>query len=429
MKWRVDNVHPVIDGELAAAPTSVLVADGRIAALAEDLSGERVERVVDGAGQWLLPGLIDLNCHLPEPGSDRSGSIESETRAAARGGFTTVCTTPATNPVNDSGAVTHLILDVASRNGYTRVLPVGALTRGLEGERLSDMVGLTRAGCVALGNGGHTTASSRVLRRCMAYAHTFDVRLFLQPENASLASDGCAHDGLVAARLGLPGIPQVAETTAVSELLMLAEETGANLHIGPLSCARSVALVRAAKEAGHNVTAEVGITHLVATHEAIEGYNGTFHCRPPLRTEADRQALLQGVESGVIDAIVSHHRPTDEAAKLAPFPETEPGLSTVESTLSLGLERVDAGEISRAALLRALTTGPARVLGLATPAIAEDAPADLTLFAPDQRWQPGCGGLFSAGSHLPVDDRELPGVVRLTAVDGRIQHDHEGDGS
>ncbi|MEQ6885573.1 dihydroorotase [Salicola sp. Rm-C-2C1-2] len=429
MKWRVDNIHPVTNGEPAAECTSVLVADGRIAALGSDLSGYRVERVVDGCGQWLLPGLIDLNCHLPEPGSDRGGSIESETRAASRGGFTTVCTTPNTSPVNDSGAVTHLILDMAARNGHTRVLPVGAVTRGLQGERLSDMVALTRGGCVALGNGGHATTSSRVLRRCMAYAHTFGLRLFLQPENASLASDGCAHDGLVAAGLGLPGIPQVAETTAVSELLMLAEETGANLHLGPLSCARSVALVQAAKEAGHNVTAEVGISHLVATEQAIEGYNGTFHCRPPLRTEADRRALLEGVESGVIDAIVSQHRPSDEAAKLAPFPETQPGLSTVESTLSLGLERVAAGELSREGLLQALITGPARVLDLEAPVIAEGAPADLTLIAPEQRWMPAAGSLFSAGAHLPVRDRELPGIVTLTAVDGRIRHEHGGNGS
>lgn len=429
MKWRIDNIHPVIDGEPAPDATSVLVVDGRIAALGTDLAEERVEREVDGAGQWLLPGLIDLNCHLPEPASDRSGSIESETRAAARGGFTTVCTTPNTRPVNDSGAVTHLILDVAERSGHTRVLPVGALTRGLEGERLSDMVALTRAGCVALGNGGHATASSRVLRRCMAYAHTFGVRLFLQPENASLASDGCAHDGLVAARLGLPGIPEVAETTAVSELLMLAEETGANLHLGPLSCARSVDLVRAAKAAGHNVTAEVAIAHLVATEEAIEGYNGIFHCRPPLRAEADRRALLEGVENGVIDAIVSQHRPSNEAAKLAPFPETDPGLCTVESTLSMGLERVAAGELSQAALLRALTTGPARVLGLDAPVIAENAAADLTLVAAEQRWVPTPGTRLSAGPHLPVTDRELPGVVTLTAVDGRIRYEHEGDGS
>ncbi|XOZ32761.1 dihydroorotase [Halomonadaceae bacterium KBTZ08] len=427
MKWRVDNIHPVIDGEPASMPTSVLVADGRIAGVGSELSGERAERVVDGTGQWLLPGLIDLNCLLPEPGSDRTGSIESETRAAARGGFTTVCTTPDTSPVNDSGAVTHLVLDVAQRQGHTRVLPVGALTRGLAGERLSDMAGLTRAGCVALGNGGYTAASARVLRRCMAYAHTFGIRLFLQPENASLASEGCAHDGLVAARLGLPGIPEVAETTAVSELLMLAEETGASLHIGPLSCARSVALVRAAKEAGHSVTAEVGITHLVATEDAIEGYNGTFHCRPPLRSEADRRALLEGVESGVIDAIVSQHRPSDEAAKLAPFPETEPGLSTVESTLSLGMERVAAGELSQRALLRALTTGPAQVLGLDTPTIAENAVADLTLVDPRRTWAPAARTLFSAGPHLPVMDRALPGRVTLTAVDGRIRHEDEGD--
>lgn len=208
MRWRIDQVFPVTGGSIPESPVSVLVEDGRIRAIGPDAGNASADEVTDGRGQWLVPGLIDLNCHLREPGPDRKGTITSESLAAAKGGFTTLCTAPDTSPVNDSGAVTHLITDLARRNGHTRVLPIGAMTRGLEGERLSDMAGLAAAGCVALGNAGHPILNARVMRRCMAYARTFDLKLFIQPEDASLAAGGCAHDGVMAARLGLPGIPK-----------------------------------------------------------------------------------------------------------------------------------------------------------------------------------------------------------------------------
>ncbi len=418
MKRRIDNVCPVYDGE-PAQPTSVLIADDRIGLIGDEARSSEAEEVIDGSGQWLLPGLVDLNCHLREPGPDRKGSIATETRAAARGGFTTVCAMPDTSPVNDSGAVTNLINDLAQRDGAVRVLPIGAMTRGLDGELLSDMVGLTRAGCVAVSNAGYPAASARILRRCMAYARTFDVLLCLQPENASLAADGCAHDGAVAARLGLPGIPSVAETTAVSELLMLAEETGVRLHLGPLSCARSVELISEARGRGLPVSASVAIHHLIYTEERVNGYDGVFHCRPPVRSEADRRALVAGVESGVIDAICSQHRPEDVAAKLAPFAETAPGLSCVETVLSMGLGLVARGELSRRRLLQALTTGPARVLGQSSQALTSGAVSDLCLFDPQHQWEVSAASLLSIGKNAPAMGEVLPGDVSLTLVEGR----------
>ena len=293
----------------------------------------------------------------------RKGNIASETRAAAHGGFTTVCASPETSPVNDSGAVTNLILDSVASRGVVRVLPIGAITRGLDGDMLSDMAGLKAAGCVAVGNGSRGVRNARILRRCMAYAQTFGLTVMFSPENTALAADGYAHDGQVTTRLGLLGIPEVAETAAVMEMLLLAEETGVRLHLSQLSCARSVEMLAQARDRGVKVTADVAMHQLVFTESALAGFDSRFHVRPPLRGEADRQALVAGVRDGVIDAIVSQHQPHDSAAKQAPLPATEPGLSSIESVLSLGLELVQNHELELPDLLRALTAGPAAVLG------------------------------------------------------------------
>lgn len=410
----------LVDGEGDTRDNpGLLVRDGRLAVIgaqAAAQAGADSERI-DASGWVITPGFVDLCCNLREPGNGQKGNMASESRAAAHGGFTTVCVSPETSPVNDSRAVTHLIRDSAAERSPIRVLPVGALTRGLEGEMLSDMAGLQSAGCVAVGNGSRPVRNARILRRCMAYAHTFGLMVMLQPENAALAADGYAHDGVVAARLGLHAIPEVAETAAVMEMLLLAEETGVHLHLSQLSCGRSVDMVADARARGVRVTADVAMHHLVFTEEALADFDSRFHVRPPLRTEADRQALLAGVRAGVIDAIVSQHQPHDPAAKQAPLGATEPGLSSVESVLSLGLELVRRDELSLAELIRALTAGPAAVLG-GSARLAEGEVADLCLFDPDASWRPGERTLVSAGRHVPVDDRELPGVVRLTLVQG-----------
>lgn len=416
---KIINGRLLLPGSDELTKASLHIVDGRISVIGEAADAATSDEVFDAAESVVAPGLVDLCCNLREPGTGQKGNIASETRAAARGGFTTVCASPETSPVNDSGAVTHLIRDVAEARSPIRVLPVGAVTRGLEGELLSDMAGLSSAGCAALGNGRRGVRNARILRRCMAYAKTFGLTVMFSPENQALAADGYAHDGLVASRLGLLGIPEVAETTSVMEMLLLAEETGVRLHLSQLSSARSVDMVADARRRGIGVTADVAMHQLLFTEDALSGFDSRFHVRPPLRTEDDRQALLAGVRDGVIDAIVSQHQPHDSAAKQAPLGATEPGLSTIESTLSMGLMLVSRGELTLPSLLRSLTAGPAAILGR-DACIEAGAIADLCVFDPEATWTPGEGTLISAGRHAPVLDNAIPGVVKLTLCDGRV---------
>lgn len=416
----------LLDGGVETDNSALLIRDGRIAALGQAAEQAVADDTINADGCVISPGFIDLNCNLREPGNGQKGNIASETRAAAHGGFTTVCASPETSPVNDSGAVTNLIRDLAANRAAVRVLPVGAITRGLEGELLSDMAGLASAGCVAVGNGGRGVRNARILRRCMAYAKTFGLTVMFRPENQALAADGYAHDGLVTSRLGLLGIPEVAETTAVMEMILLAEETGARLHLSQLSCARSVEMLAEARQRGVAVTADVAMHQLLFTEDALAGFDSRFHVRPPLRGERDRQALIAGVRDGVIDAIVSQHQPHDSAAKQAPLAATEPGLSTIESVLSLGLTLVASGDLALPDLLRALTSGPASVLSR-NPRLVEGEVADLCVFDPQRHWTPSDQTLVSVGRHAPVTGRELPGVVRLTIVEGRVAWQQPAD--
>ncbi|AOY89604.1 dihydroorotase [Marinobacter salinus] len=410
----------LIDGTGAESDNiALLILDGRIAASGDTAKRATATETVNAEGCVITPGFVDLCCNLREPGNGQKGNISSETRAAAHGGFTTVCASPETSPVNDSGAVTHLIRDVAATRSPIHVLPVGAVTRGLEGDLLSDMAGLAAAGCVAVGNGSKGVRNARILRRCMAYAQTFGLTVMFSPENQALAADGYAHDGLVTSRLGLLGIPEVAETAAVMEMILLAEETGVRLHLSQLSCARSVDMLAEARRRGVAVTADVAMHQLIFTESALAGFDSRFHVRPPLRREADRKALIAGVRAGTIDAIVSQHQPHDSAAKQAPLAATEPGLSSVESVLSLGLELVELNEMTLPELVRALTAGPAAAIGRKA-SLAEGEIADLCVFDPEEYWTPGKDTLVSAGRHAPITGRELPGVVRLTVAAGRI---------
>ncbi|KPP97444.1 dihydroorotase [Marinobacter sp. HL-58] len=398
--------------------TTILVRDGRIAALGKAAEQQPADNTFDASGCIVSPGFVDLCCNLREPGNGQKGNIASESLAAAHGGFTTLCASPDTSPVNDSGAVTNLILDVAAKRSAVRILPVGAITRGLEGDLLSDMAGLAGAGCIAMGNGSRPVKNARVLRRCMAYAQTFGLTVMFSPENQALAADGYAHDGLVASRLGLLGIPEVAETAAMMEMLLLAEETGVRLHLSQLSCARSVEMLADARKRGIAVTADVAMHQLMFTEEALSGFDSRYHVRPPLRSEADRRALLAGVRDGVIDAITSQHQPHDSAAKQAPMAATEPGLSTVESALPMGLLLVQRGELDMKSLVRALTAGPAGVVGRSA-GLQEGAEADLCVFDPKATWVANEHTLRSMGHHVPLPGKDLPGVVRLTLCNGQ----------
>jgi dihydroorotase len=401
--------------------TNLYIANGRIAGMGSTPPAQfRVDTEIDAAGCLVLPGLFDLYTCLRQPGFEHKGTFASELGAAVKGGVTTVCCPPATNPVNDTAAVTNLIHELARETGLARVYAMGAITRNLAGEQLSEMYALKEAGCIGVTNLRKAFRSNKVMKRCLEYASSHDITVFACPEDASLAQDGCVHEGAIASRLGLAGIPASAETLAVSQWLMLAEDTEVRLHLGHLSCARSVELVREAKSRGLRVTADVALANLMFTESAIEDFDARFHVRPPLRRESDRQALLQGLQSGIIDAIVSKHEPHEVAAIQAPFAETEPGMSQLETWLSQLLLLDRAGDCDFGQLLKACTAGAAGVAGLECAALQQGGMADLVIFDPQALWMPGAHNWRSAGRNSPWFGEQLPGVVTNTIVDGRM---------
>jgi len=399
---------------------SLYVADGKVVGLGSAPEGYKAENTIDASGCIVSPGFIDLCTYLREPGYEYKGTVASETRAAVKGGFTAVCCPPETLPVNDTEAVTNLILDLAKRAGFAKVYPIGALTKGLKGQQLSELYSLKQAGCVAAGNGDHPTASLSVMKRCFEYAKTHEVSVFVRPEEVSLAADGCVHEGAVGTRLGLNGIPALAETVAVSQLILLAEETGVHLHLSHLTTARSVQLVAEAKRSGLRVTADVAIQHLILTEEAVSGFDSRFHCRPPLRTHADRVALIKGLDDEVIDAVCSQHQPHEAAAKQAPFADSDPGISSIEVVLPLLLGLVRTSELSLATLVKALSVGAAGVLEVAGGSLAVGSVADICVFDPDKMWRVTSESMISAGKNTPWGEHEVQGLVKHTLVDGRI---------
>lgn len=384
----------------------VIIAEGQVLAAGADLP---VAETRAGEGLWITPAFVDLCARLREPGPRLHGTIASETRAAAAAGFRHLVLPPDTSPVLDHGALAAQVIEKAQAAGHARVYPVGALTRGLEGKALAGMGGLKAAGCVAVGNARRPVANVETLLRCLEYASSMDMTVFFSPEEASLAM-GSAHDGFMAARLGLVGIPATAETVALASALLLVEQTGVRAHFGQLSCKAAVELVRIAKDKGLPVTADVAMHQLHLTDAAIDGFNAMANVRPPLRREADRQALIAGVREGVIDAICSDHQPLDASAKLAPFAEALPGMSTLETVLPLGLALVEAGELPAARLIEALTLAPARVLGLQVGRL-DASDAGVLLIDPAAAWTVSADTLLSTGKNSYFLGRELRGRV------------------
>jgi dihydroorotase len=403
MAVRIDNVRLIDPAGGLDTETSVLLENGD---LITGTTGVTAAEVLDGRGLWLTPSFVDLCARLREPGSKLHGGVASESRAAREGGFLDVVVPPDTQPVLDSGALITQLLERAQNAGHARVHAIGALTKGLEGKALSNMARLVKAGCIGVGNARAPLASAETTLRCLEYAATLGLTVFFSPEEPSLGR-GCVHDGFTAARLGLPGISSAAETVALATQLLLVEQTGVKAHFGQLSCRGSVELIRIAKDKGIDVTADVAMHHLHLTDIAIDGFNSMAHVRPPLRSEDDRAALRDGVKSGVIDAICSDHQPLDASAKLAPFPSTEPGMSTLETVLPLGLQLVREGVLGERDLLRALTQNPARILGLAKP-------AGWLLINPAETWKVTAETLLSTGKNTPWLGRELQGRVLRT---------------
>ncbi|WP_267931428.1 dihydroorotase [Stutzerimonas frequens] len=399
----------------------IFLQDGRITAIGQAPAGFEAQRSIDAQGLIAAPGLVDLSVALREPGYSRKGSIASETLAAAAGGITSLCCPPQTRPILDTAAVAELILDRARESGHAKVFPIGALTRGLAGEQLSELVALREAGCVAFGNGLTEFASNRNLRRALEYAATFDLTVVLHSQDSDLAEGGLAHEGAAASFLGLSGIPETAETVALARNLLLVERSGVRAHFAQLTSARGAEMIAQAQARGLPVTADVAMYQLILTDEALHGFSSLYHVQPPLRSTADRDGLREAVRAGVISAISSHHQPHEADAKLAPFGETEAGISSAEILLPLAMTLVDDGLLDLPTLLARLTSGPAAALQLSTGTLQAGQAADLVLFDPHSSTLVG-ESWYSKGRNCPFMGHCLPGSVRYTLVDGHISY-------
>ncbi len=402
--------------------TDLHIDVGRIVAIGAAPAGFTASRTVQADGLVAAPGLVDLSVALREPGYSRKGTIASETRAAVAGGVTSLCCPPQTRPVLDTSAVAELVLDRARDAGNAKVYPIGALTRGLEGEQLAELVALRDTGCVAFGNGLNELASNRTLARALDYAATFDLSVVIHSQDRDLAQGGLAHEGPMASFLGLAGIPETAETVALARNLLLVEQTGVRAHFSQITSARGAELIAQAQARGLPVTADVALYQLILTDQALRDFSSLYHVQPPLRTAADRDGLRAAVKAGVIQAISSHHQPHERDAKLAPFGATEPGISSVELLLPLAMTLVADGLLDLPTLLARLTSGPAQALRLPAGELKVGAAGDVVLFdaqastVAGEQW-------YSRGQNCPFVGHCLPGAVRYTVVDGRVCHE------
>ena len=391
-----------------------------IVAIGQAPAGFKAEQTIDASGQIVIPGLVDIAASLREPGFTAKGTLETETLAAAKGGITTLVCTPDTDPVIDTPADIEFIHRMARKLQQARVLTAAALTHNLEGKQLSSMAALKAAGCVALSNAREPLANTLVERRALEYAATFDMTVFLRPEDRHLRADGCAHEGAVATRLGLPGIPSAAETVAVARDLALAEHTGARVHFRALSAAGSTRLLREAQGAKLPVSADVAAHQLHLTEMDVEGFDARCHVSPPLRTLADRDALRQAVADGSIAAICSDHQPHEPDAKDAPFPATEPGISGLETLLALTLRLVEQKVLPLSEAIARVTCGPADLLGLPHGRLSVGLPGDVCIYDPQAHWSLNAEQMLSEGHNTPFDNWEFQGKVSHTLFNGRL---------
>ncbi len=378
------------------------------------------ETTIDATGKWVIPGLIDLQARLREPGHEHKGTIASETRAAAHGGVTTLCMPPDTNPIIDNPSVAEQIEQLCIEADYARVLPIAALTQDLGGEYLAELDTLIDAGCIAASNANAPIKNTQVLRKALEYAASRNIQVIIRPEDPWLAAGGFINEGSVSARLGLQGIPSCAEVIAVSQILTLIEQTGASVHFGQISTAKASDLIAEAKERGLDITASVAAHHLFLNEIDVGDFNSLCHVRPPLRTQRDMDGLRTAVADGVIDVICSDHQPHDADAKLAPFESSEAGVSGVETLLPLTLRLVEEKLISPSAAVAMVTSNPAKALRLPYGQLNVGSLADLTVVDPECYWTVDNHSLLSHGKNTPFLGWQLKGKTIYTLFEGQI---------
>lgn len=404
------------------AAGELLVDNGRIRAC-----GPRVDRpdgaeILAGEGACLCPGLVDMRVQFGEPGAEHKERLASGIRAAAAGGVTSVAVLPNTRPPIDDPAMLEFVARRARKLKSVKVYPYAALTKGLDGRELAELALLKEAGAVAFTDAERTLADARVMQRALAYASALDLLVVQHPEEPSLAAGGVVNEGAIAIRLGLKGIPAIAEVIMVERDLQLVRATGARYHVAHVSTRAAIDAVRRAKVEGLRVTCETTPHHLALNELEVEGYRTFAKVSPPLRAEADREAVVEGLVDGTIDVIASDHCPQDQDSKRLPMAQAEFGVVGVETMLPVSLRLVHEGHMSLLDLLRKMTVAPAALLGLEAGRLAVGAPADLILLDPERPWKITEAGLSSLAKNTAFEGRLVQGRVLLTMVDGRVVH-------
>ncbi|HEX2530536.1 MAG TPA: dihydroorotase [Burkholderiaceae bacterium] len=425
MKLHIKNGHLIDPVNGIDEKKDIYIVDDSIAGIGHAPAGFTAEETIDATGWTAVPGLVDLSARLREPGYEYKATLESELQAAMQGGVTSLVCPPDTDPVLDEPGLVEMLKYRAKTLNQAHVYPLGALTTGLKGSTLTEMAELTEAGCIGFSQADAPILDTTVLLRAMQYAQTFGYTVWLRPQDPHLGRGGIAHSGAVASRLGLPGVPVMAETVALHTIFELMRASGARVHLCRISSAAGLELVRAAKKAGLPVTCDVGAHHIHMIDADIGFFDSNARITPPFRSQSDREAIRQALVDGTIDAICSDHTPVDDDEKLLPFGEASPGATGLELLLPLALKWAEESDGSRQSVVRAIakiTADAARVVGLPAGSLSAGSPADICLFNPDARWKVEPKALASQGKHTPFLGRELSGQVRATIVAGHIAY-------
>ena len=420
MKIHIQNGRVIDPMNARDEVADLFVAAGKIVAVGEAPPDFHANRVIDASGLVVCPGLVDLSVRLREPGFEYRATLESEMLAAAAGGITSLACPPDTDPPLDEPGLVEMLKFRAKNLPGPRVYPIGALTQKLEGHLLTEMAELTEAGCRAFTQADAVPTDPQVLLRAMQYAATFGFSLWLRPQDLSLARDGVAHDGAVASRLGLPGIPALAETVALATILLLTRETGARIHIARLSTREGIAMVRAAKAQGLSITCDVASTHVHLSENDLVSFDSHLHLVPPLRGLRDRDAIREALRDGSIDALCSDHTPVDEDEKQVPFGESAPGASGVELLLPLTLKWAREMGVPLIKAIDLISWKPAQILGVPGGNLSVGSCADICIFDEAAEWIATPKTLASQGNNTPFLNHPMQGQVRYTLIDGHI---------
>lgn len=402
----------------------VFISTGKIVAVGVAPADFVAAQTIDASGYVVTAGFVDLSARLREPGFEYKATLESELQAAMRGGVTSLVCPPDTDPVLDEAGLVEMLKQRAKMQHKAHVYPLGALTVGLHGQNLTEMAALTEAGCVGFSQAEEPIVDTNVLQRALSYAATFAYTVWLRPQDAFVGKGGVAHSGPLASRLGLSGVPVMAETIAMHTLFELMRATGARVHLCRISSAAGLELIRQAKKEGLALTCDVGIHHVHLTDTDIGYFDSNARLTPPLRSQRDRDAILAALADGTIDAICSDHTPVDDDEKALPFAEASAGATGLELLLSLAVKWSDdsRGAISLAQAIAKITCDPAAVGGLACGQLKVGAAADICIFDPAARWTVKADALVSQGKHTPFIGYELPALVKATIVDGRVAY-------